>query len=67
MASRVVSLWLTNSVFIKQGSNIYFEVGFLYTGHTLNQLTDNTGEQRKDVLKALNSISAKYVNGLWYQ
>ena len=70
MASRVVSLWLTNSVFIKQGSNIYFEVGFLYTGHTLNQLTDNTGEQRKDVLKALNSISAKYakyVNGLWYK
>ncbi len=36
-------------------------------GHTLNQLTDNTGEQRKDVLKALNSISAKYVNGLWYK
>ena len=33
MASRVVSLWLTNSVFIKQGSDIYFEVGFLYTGH----------------------------------
>ena len=36
-------------------------------GHTLNQLIDNTGEQRKDVLKALNSISAKYVNGLWYK
>lgn len=36
-------------------------------GHTLNQLIDNTGEQRKDVLKALNSISAKYVNGLRYK
>lgn len=36
-------------------------------GHTLNQLIDNTGEQRKDVLKALNSLSAKYVNGLWYK
>ena len=33
MASRVVSLWMTNSVFIKQGSDVYFEVGFLYTGH----------------------------------
>ena len=36
-------------------------------GHTLNQLIDNTGEQRKDVLKALNNIGAKYVNGLWYK
>lgn len=36
-------------------------------GHTLNQLIDNTGEQRKDVLKALNNLNAKYVNGLWYK
>ena len=35
--------------------------------HTLNQLTDNTGEQRKDVLKALNNLNAKYINGLWYK
>ena len=33
MASSVVSLWMTNGVFIKQGNDIYFEVGFLYTGH----------------------------------
>lgn len=33
MASRVVSLWMTNSVFIKQRNDIYFEVWFLYTGH----------------------------------
>lgn len=33
MASRVVSLWMTSSVFIKQGNDVYFEVGFLYTGH----------------------------------
>ena len=33
MASRVVSLWMTSDVFIKQGNDIYFEVGFLYTGH----------------------------------
>ena len=33
MASRVVSLWMTSSVFLKQGNDIYFEVGFLYTGH----------------------------------
>ena len=35
--------------------------------HTLNQLMDNTGEKRKDVLKALNNLNAKYVNGLWYK
>ena len=35
MASSVVSLWMTNSVFIKQGNDIYFEVGFLYTGHRM--------------------------------
>ena len=33
MASRVVSLWMTSSIFIKQGNDVYFEVGFLYTGH----------------------------------
>lgn len=33
MASRVVSLWMTGSIFIKQGNDVYFEVGFLYTGH----------------------------------
>ena len=33
MASKVVSLWMTSSVFIKRGNDIYFEVGFLYTGH----------------------------------
>ena len=33
-------------------------------GHTLNQLMDNTGEKRKGVLKALNNLNAKYVNGL---
>ena len=33
MVSRVVSLWMTSSIFIKQGNDIYFEVGFLYTGH----------------------------------
>ena len=36
-------------------------------GHTLNQLMDNTGEKRKDVLKALNNLHAKYINGLWYK
>ena len=35
MASSVVSLWMTNGVFIKQGNDIYFEVGFLYTGHRM--------------------------------
>lgn len=36
-------------------------------GHTLNQLVDNTDEERKNVLKALNNLSANYINGLWYK
>ena len=36
-------------------------------GHTLNQLVDNTDEERKIVPKVLNNLGANYINDLWYK
>lgn len=44
-----------------------YELTMFPHGHTVSQLVMNTKEKHTEVLKALNKLGAKNLNGLWYK